>query len=85
MLNKIIETDENINIEHIKEYIQKMKIENIKGCECKKVYHDFLIFCEKKHYAQLGYFSFRKILMSEYDIKAKQIRLNNDERVYIFY
>lgn len=85
MLKKIIETDENINIAHISEYVKKRKLENIKGCESKKVYNDFLIFCKERSYAELGYFTFRRILMSTYDIKSKQIRLNNDERAYIFY
>lgn len=85
MLIKIIETDEKTTIKNIHNYVEKRKLSNIKGCESKKVYNDFLIFCEENKCAPTGYFMFRKILMSTYNLKSKQICLNNDERIYIFY
>lgn len=85
MLTKIIETDEKMNMLNVHEYVEKRKLMNIKGCESKKVYDDFLTFCEEKQRAPMGYFAFRKILMSQYALKSKQIRTNNDDRIYIFY
>lgn len=84
MLTKVIETNNKINNIRIKQYVDERGINNIKGCASKEVYEDFLNFCNINQYAQIGYITFRKYLMSKYNLKSKQIRTNN-RRVYILY
>lgn len=73
LLNKINET--------VAEYAH---MTNMSGRISRDVYDEYVDYCKRNKLYYCGYITFRRVVMSKYNLDSVQVRLPGNKRVYIF-